>query len=127
MQNPGIPHQERRWIGFFKRTERGDGFRCTTSLDVTIRQIERDVVANIPGMGLGAIQRINCFRAVAIQEVSVTDSQPCECPCIFCRMFSGKSFNSCIGRRRPALQELLRHGFQRRRSHKCLVHPVEAR
>jgi len=68
-----------------------------SSLQVAGAEIERDVVAKIAGHGLCAVQRLNGLCVVVIEEVGVSDDEPCERPGVFFGMRAGVGFDSGIG------------------------------
>ena len=112
---------------FAEIRQRGEGFGQTSGLQIRIAQVVGDIIAEISGMNLGMIQRIDGFGEVAIQHVRVSNHQPSQRSGIIFRMSAGKSFDTCVSAGIAILQKLLRHGSQAGRGDKSLPHPAYAR
>src|SRR5579885_845128 len=107
--------------------ERRHSFGSASSLYVGGAKVIRDVIAQITGVRLGAVQRLNGFGVIMIEDAGVSDDQPCKRSGIVSGMSAGVSFDSRISGWSAVLDELLRHRTQARRGNERLPNAAHAR
>src|SRR5437764_13034901 len=127
VENVCIAHQQRLRKSLIKCAQGGNRFRQTTALLIGRGEIVSDIVANIACMWFSAAQRINRFREITIEVMSIADRQPRQRSSILGAVLACKRLNSGIGLRRAVLQKLLRHWLEGCRSDERLMNPTEPR
>jgi len=122
-----VADEQRVRIGRREIRQRGQTFRLTSHLQITGSEIVGNVVAEISGEGLGAVQRLDRLRAFVIDDVGVSDHEPGERSGVFFRVSARVGFDSGVGSGRTVLDQLLRHATQTGRGNKRLTDPTHAR
>ena len=79
--------------------QRGQAFGLMSGLQVAGSQLVGDVVAQVTGERLGAVQRIDRFGALMIEDVRISHDKPRQRPGIFLGMCARVRFHSGITRR----------------------------
>ena len=105
-----VTNQQRIGIGRVEVGQRREAFGLASSLQVAGSQVVGDVVSQVASQGLGAVQRIDCFGIVMVEEVGVAHDEPGQRSGILFGMGAGVGFHSRIASRSAILNQLLRHG-----------------
>ncbi len=105
-----VSNQQRLGVGGIEIRQCGDGLRRPARLQVRSTQIEADVVAEVAGLRLGPVQRIDGFRVIVIQGMGIAENQPRQRARIFRSMMLGIGLHAGIGRGSSILKQLASHG-----------------
>src|SRR5207244_10581300 len=127
IKNASVANQQRLGIFLIKIVQRGNRFSDASTLKVGSAEIVIDVITEVAGLWLGAIECVDGFGLIVNEPMRIPEHQPSKRPCIFFRVVARISFASAIGSRRAILQKLARHRLQSAGSDERLMHAPQPR
>ncbi len=126
IQNPRIAQQQRVRILLLECAQSADSFRRPPALEIGSAQIKADVIAQISSQGFGAIEWIDGFGVVLIENVRISQHQPGQRARIFLGVTPRVGLYSRVSGGRAVLQQLPRHWLQTRGGDEGRVHAARA-